>query len=303
MKKKKKFNFKKGGASRVLIIVLAALLTLGAFAGVFQLGKVAGKETKTISPTFKVGSLDATGKYEKSDGSIYTKKMFKCKGLAVELTEDANVTYEVFYYDTDEKFVTSEIYTDSAELTVPDSAVYARLVVTPIWDASVKAADRVIKWYNVSKYSKQLKITVLKDQTVNEEAEYLEVTLNLKEGAFYHSTSLLPSVVSSTADNSKYFFCTQTFTKETLPNGSYIEIADGWQYRLEGWTDENTLSSTRGDVVTTAKVVVDNEWWGDYTIRGFNISKEGNVESLIGKEAEVRKAFKIYVPNPNYKAK
>lgn len=115
----------------------------------------------------------------------------------------------------------------------------------------------------------------------------------------------MPDTLYTTTENHIYYFATQTFTKKTLPVGSYIELAEGWQYRPEGWVDEKTLteSGKRPVNVTTAKVVIDDAWWGDFTIRAFNIAKEGNNENIIGKEAEVREAFKIYVPNPNYKKK
>jgi hypothetical protein len=92
------------------------------------------------------------------------------------------------------------------------------------------------------------------------------------------------------------FASTQLFTREDLPIGTVIEIASGFQYRPEGWvgTTLNT-SSTRPLNVTTSKVVIDEAWWGDYTVRGFNISMTNGGLYEDNKEAFLN-ALKITLP-------
>ena len=100
---------------------------------------------------------------------------------------------------------------------------------------------------------------------------------------------------------------TQVFTKETLPVGSKIVVAEGWQYRPEGWIiDEDggytgsSSASPRPENVTTSEVIVDEDWWENYTHRGFNISLIGATTDISGySEEQINTAFKIYVPKTN----
>ena len=96
---------------------------------------------------------------------------------------------------------------------------------------------------------------------------------------------------------SKKFVATIFITKEMLPVGSVIKIADGYQYRPEGWIDENKQTS-RNDNTSDERVEVTEAWWGNYIKRGFNISKkDGSLveEGTDAYDAAVA-AFEIYVP-------
>ena len=89
------------------------------------------------------------------------------------------------------------------------------------------------------------------------------------------------------------------FTKENLPNGSIVWVNSGWQYRPEGWVDSETLNETRPENVTTKYILVTEEWWGNYTVRAFNISENPWVNQqflLSTTEEEIKQIFKIYVP-------
>ena len=168
-----KFKFKsktKKKAFRSLILILVGVLALGAVLGVGASLKK-DDDMKVISPTFAVGGLNDEGKYVNTDASIYTKNAFECEGLEVKLDFDANVTYQAFYYDDLDNFISaSEEYEVSDQLDVPVDATHARLVVTPDWDEDVAIEDRVCHWYDVYKYSSQLKISVTdskEDDAVN----------------------------------------------------------------------------------------------------------------------------------------
>lgn len=102
----------------------------------------------------------------------------------------------------------------------------------------------------------------------------------------------------TTASNSSKFIASKRFTKETLPIGSIIEIKSGYQYRPEGWV-EDTVQVGRESNVTTQFVEVTESWWGNYSIRGFNISKT-NSESLTTNIKEAAEAFSIYLPKDLY---
>ena len=156
IKYKTKKNF-----TRVLSIVLICLAVFGAACGISAIGSKEKDDKHVIHPTFAVGGLNAQGKYYETEETIYTAKAFTCEGLEIKLAFDADVTYQVFYYNKLDNFVScSEIYGKSAKIVAPNDAEYARLVVTPIWDSDVDVEDRVCHWYDIYKYSSQLKITV-----------------------------------------------------------------------------------------------------------------------------------------------
>lgn len=91
------------------------------------------------------------------------------------------------------------------------------------------------------------------------------------------------------------FICTEGFDKEKLPVGSVIIIDSGYQYRPDGWTG-NTKNTSRPGNVTTNFVVVDDAWWGDYVVRGFNLSStSGTAINQIPYEATAH--LRIYIPS------
>lgn len=96
------------------------------------------------------------------------------------------------------------------------------------------------------------------------------------------------------------FWSTEKFTKGTLPVGSKIVIASGWQYRPEGWiNDAANSASARPTACTTSVVDVTEAWWGNWTTRAFNISKTDSSDLSSYSESDIREIFKIYVPKTN----
>ena len=95
----------------------------------------------------------------------------------------------------------------------------------------------------------------------------------------------------------KKFCCTEKFTREQLPVGSVIEIAEGWSYRPEGWINgaQNT-ADTRPALTTTNIVIVDEDWWGNFTERAFNICRTDNAVLTNYTSADISQIFKIYLP-------
>ena len=88
-----------------------------------------------------------------------------------------------------------------------------------------------------------------------------------------HGTQIY-NKATSTASNVPNFISSVLLTKENLPNGSVIIVDEGYQYRPEGWvsmTSSNT-SSTRPGNTSARFTETDDEWWGKWTIRAFNLS-------------------------------
>ena len=123
--------------------------------------------------------------------------------------------------------------------------------------------------------------------------KYDRVALTLHKNAYYNS-SKGTGLTTGTATAEKYF-ATQTFTKETLPVGSVIVIADGWKYRPEAWKGTATTSSRPGEV-TTKTVTVTEEWWGSWTTRGFNIAKTSASSLANYTTDQIDEVIQIYIP-------
>ena len=97
--------------------------------------------------------------------------------------------------------------------------------------------------------------------------------------------------LESTANPPRYI-STKRFTRAELPMGTVIEIAPGYIYRPEAWL-EDSAQTTRPDNVTTNRIVINEEWWGKYQYRAFNISTGGS-ETFDFEEGKA--AFKIWLP-------
>lgn len=90
------------------------------------------------------------------------------------------------------------------------------------------------------------------------------------------------------------------FSREDLPVGTIIMIESGYGYRPDGWNTESGKSTAaRPANVTTEMIVVDEEWWGDYLYRGFNIFVSPNRMDMTDLVEETAAKLKIYVPIEN----
>ena len=126
---------------------------------------------------------------------------------------------------------------------------------------------------------------------------YTQLSLGITKCAFWNPTDRASYDRPIThLSNSKNYCATARFTREELPVGSVILLAEGWKYRPDGWDTNHLQSVPRNPVTQAPYIIVTPEWWGNDTIRGFNIGKaDGSSMEEIGEE-EVCAAFRIYVP-------
>jgi hypothetical protein len=119
--------------------------------------------------------------------------------------------------------------------------------------------------------------------------------------SYYWSEKQGPSHYLNDNNTAKKFYSTGTFTKASLPDGTVIWVSDAYQYRPEGWINESTTnsSSARPGNVSTNYVTVTEDWWGSFTIRAFNISKDGTPSLESVSADEIYNNFKIYIPVEN----
>ncbi|GEM_PF-2416822 len=133
--------------------------------------------------------------------------------------------------------------------------------------------------------------------------DYTKLELTYNKYAFYNSTDGTKGGVIQnkenvpTATNLGQFVATGIIDKANIPNGSVLVVCDGYQYRPEGWQvkgEKNTAS--RPGNVTTATVVVDDAWWGNFNYRAFNLAYAGNPGIPVTEMDHVIASFAIYVP-------
>ena len=143
-----------------IVLIVAAVLLVAA---VFTIGRNRADEGyDLVKVEFERGALDTVGEHTETKGSIYTKEAFECGSeVRVKLDFDSNVTYKFFFYDEDEGFIeSSNEFEKTTTVSVPDGAVYCRLVVTPEWDDDVDKDDQIVRAWQVNKYAKQLTVMV-----------------------------------------------------------------------------------------------------------------------------------------------
>ena len=145
-------------------------------------------------------------------------------------------------------------------------------------------------------------------------ANYTEKKIEFTDFAFYNSSNSTYKSTMYTLENSGWnnticdFVTTPIYEKSDLPNGTLIVQRTGNMYRPEGWTALNTVnsSSTRPGNVTSNIVVVDNNWWGNWIYRAFNVAyadrtnladsdprNNPNQKTLC---EELKSGFAIYLP-------
>lgn len=160
-------KFKKN-TKTALIWILVGVLVIASLAVIIALTRTNTEDERVeIKPAFAIGGLDDAGKYVDTDKTLYTKDAFACEGLEVKLNFDATISYQVFYYNEDEEFISaSETLTATHTATLPEGAEYARLVVSPDW-TGVEVEDQEITTLSKTKYTSQLKILVANENYVN----------------------------------------------------------------------------------------------------------------------------------------
>lgn len=139
--------------------IIVCVLLVALIGGVtYAIVRVAQKEdTKEISSlAYKIGALDDNGDFVKNTASIVSKDFVSTDGLTIKLQENADVSYKVYFFDTDKAFV-SATEAQSADYvgTIPENAKFSKIVITPLHDAEVSI-------FEMSGYAKQLTVTVNK---------------------------------------------------------------------------------------------------------------------------------------------
>ncbi len=148
-------------------------------------------------------------------------------------------------------------------------------------------------------YSTPLKISKSVYSGNNPSSGYIQLQPKLTKGGYWNSTTTSYNKINTTASNSPNFFCTPRMDKNELPVGTIILVKSGWKYRPEGWVTD-AKQATREDATSEKLIVVTENWWKDYTLRAFNISKTDGSALTSLSAADILSNFRIFVPEATY---
>ena len=141
--------------------VIIFLLMTGVIGAVITLFVMLDRQTTVteIGPeAYTIATLDENGEEVEGDTAIVTRDMFTTDGLKVELSDEASVTYRLFFYDGEGNFIsaTGDLSADF-DGEIPENAAYAKCEVTPMADE-----DGKVDLTEVLGYAGQVTITVNK---------------------------------------------------------------------------------------------------------------------------------------------
>ncbi len=137
---------------------------------------------------------------------------------------------------------------------------------------------------------------------------FVQISPGNYKNQFWHSTGdyhTEKATTTTSPSNAKQYICTNKLSKDGttayntyLPVGSIIVCYADYRYRPEGWVvDNKKQTGTRPDEVDDTYVIVTEEWWGNYTKRAFNISKDNDKDwSSDFSAGDVNHYFRIYIP-------
>ena len=248
MSKKEKEPYCKGKWKRFVCIVLVAVTALACFGVIGNVLKDDNKRTIKAS-AFSVGGLDDNGKYVENKQAIFTEEAFECIGLCIKPDFKEEVTYDVYYYDYNEKFIEAkkgltEVYAEDFPL-----AKMCRVVIYPEIPEGVKEKDFTINFFEAYSYAKKVKITVDKNQNYPyEELGNLYVEENASRGNSFLFGDTITFKTDASAKVSEKIYVSgdykyyDVFVKRTSSNTSRVMAA------IADMEDDKVLVSMTADV-------------------------------------------------------
>ena len=218
IRKKRKFK-------AIISTFLCLALLGGAVFGISKLLKNDTDTTEIKNSAFAVGALDEEGKYVENKQTLYTKEMFRCDGLTVELDKKCTSTYQIFFYNYFGEFVdATEILSDDFDEEISPAFVYAKVMVIPEIPEGEKIVDFKISFFEKAKYLDGITITVDNDQ---DDGNFIG---EIDDGVIYEISEDGKSIVSvENADFSSYFMSgvsLDLYVKNVGADDIYITTTD-----------------------------------------------------------------------------
>ena len=137
-----RYTLKKHAAADTIKWIIIFLLMIGVIGAVLTLFVMLDRQTTVtkIGPeAYTIATLDENGEEIEGNTSIVTRDTFTTDGLKVELADEATVTYELYFYDGEDNFISSTGAL-SADFNgeVPENAASAKCVITSTADEDGK---------------------------------------------------------------------------------------------------------------------------------------------------------------------
>ncbi len=150
---------------RVMIWVLLGALVIASTVAFVKISKI--EKTKDVNAlSYSIGSLNADdGKEIKDEHSLRSKHLSADKFNKIDIKDKADVTYQIFYYNADKKFIgkSADLSADTTELektqtveTATENVKYFRVVI------KVTDTAKKVTIFNMNKYVKQVTVTLNK---------------------------------------------------------------------------------------------------------------------------------------------
>lgn len=123
------------------LLVLGVLVLVGAAGLCVRMG-TSQTYAKLSANNYVVGSLDETGEFTKNAGSFVSKDFYDIKGLSVKVDKDADLSYQLFFYDEDENFISAtNNFGVTYNGTIPENAELFKIVINPTNDDDISTFD------------------------------------------------------------------------------------------------------------------------------------------------------------------
>ena len=127
---------KAADAIKWVVIFLIAIGLIGAVVTLFVMLDRQTTVTEIGAEAYMIGVLDESGAETDGDTSIVTRNAVTTDGLKVEIADDADVTYTIYFYGSEDEFIskTEALSADFDGSAIPENAETAKIVITPTAD-------------------------------------------------------------------------------------------------------------------------------------------------------------------------
>ena len=127
-----------------MVIVTVALVCITITLFVFNSKINANDRTnELVGRDYEKGLISADGGFVKGTTAIRTKEYIPTRGLNVDYIENSGVKYVIFFYDNTQTLIsaTEELVEDFDSKQTPENAIYARIMITPLYDPEVSRGE------------------------------------------------------------------------------------------------------------------------------------------------------------------
>lgn len=150
---------------KIALCVVIAALAMASVVAFVKIGKL--EKTKDVGTlSYSIGTInEQDGKEAKSEHALRSKHLSADKFDKIVIQDKPDVTYQIFYYNADKKFIgkSADLSSDTTELaktqtveTATENVKYFRVVI------KVTDTAKKVTIFNMNKYVKQVTVTLNK---------------------------------------------------------------------------------------------------------------------------------------------